>query len=583
MKNQLTKFSGEMKNHVRLLCVTLFSVVLFSCGTSDLPKADLIIINGSVATVDSANTIAEAIAIKGEKIIAVGTTKEIKRYEGDSTKVIDVGGKFIMPGFVESHAHFLGLGKSKMILDLKGANNYDEVVALVAEAAEKSLPGEWIIGRGWHQEKWDPVPIENVNGYPYHDQLSAASPLNPVYLTHASGHALLANAKAMELANVTDATDSPPGGKIVKDSTGRVTGVFEDNAEVLIENVYQDYKNSLTEDQREQEKRNAYKLAAQEAISKGITSFHDAGSTFREVEILKSMIDSNSMPLRLYVILGESNDSIKARIKDLPLIGYGGNHLTVRAVKKYIDGALGTRSAWLLSPYTDDTTNTGLNVTPLSELKQTAELCLENNLQMCTHAIGDRGNREILNIYEKAFANDTTKSDLRWRVEHAQHLSNNDIPRFGKLGVIAAMQGVHCTSDAVFVKKRLGAYRSREGAYAWRKLIDSGATICNGTDAPVEDVNPFSGFYSLVTRKLPDGTTFYPEQKMTREEALRSYTINGAYVAFEEDIKGSLVPGKLADIVILSNNLLTCREGLIQSTEVLFTIVGGEVKYKSVK
>lgn len=569
---------GKMKKYALIFTTILLLISMFACGT-DKPSADLIIINGTVATLDTANTIAEAIAIKDGKILFVGTNSEVNSYKGDSTKVIDAGGNFVMPGFIDSHAHFLGLGKSKQILDLKGTNNFDEVVAAVAEAAENTLPGEWITGRGWHQEKWDPIPKENVNGYPYHDQLSAASPLNPVYLTHASGHAIIANAKAMELAGVTSKTPNPSGGNIVKDSTGRLTGVFEENAEELITKVYQDYRSKLTNEQLIQAKIDAYLLAAQECLSKGITTLYDAGSTFEEIDLLKNLVDSNKISVRLNLMISAGNEELKDKAKDYRLIGYGDNHLTVRAVKKYIDGALGSSGAWLLSPYEDDTTNTGLNVTPLSELKETAEICLENDLQMCTHAIGDRGNREILNIYEEAY-NKSDNKDLRWRIEHAQHLSNRDIPRFAELGIIPSMQGVHCTSDAVFVKKRLGTYRSREGAYAWRKLIDTGAIICNGTDAPVEDVNPIACFYSSVTRMLPDETTFYPEQKMTREEALRSYTINGAFAAFEEDIKGSLEKGKLADIVILSNNLLTCEDWQIPNTQVLYTIVGGKVLYQ---
>ncbi|MDZ7767437.1 MAG: amidohydrolase [Melioribacteraceae bacterium] len=568
-----------MKRITQILAVIFLIIVLISCG-SDKPKADLIIINGEVAVVDSTNSTAEAVAVKDGKILAVGKSGEILDHKGDSTEVIDASGNFVMPGFIDSHAHFLGIGKSKMILDLRGANNFDEVVAIVAEAAEQTLPGEWITGRGWHQDKWDPVPSENVNGYPYHNQLSAASPRNPVYLTHASGHALIANAAAMELAGVTSQTESPSGGNIVKDSTGRLTGVFEENAENLITNIYQEQREKLTEEELLNEKIRAYELATEECLSKGITSFHDAGSTFEEIEILKNLVDDDKIPLRLYLMISANNDELKEKAKDYRMIGYGDNKLTVRAVKKYIDGALGSRGAWLLSPYEDDSTTTGLNVTPLSELRETAEICLDNDLQMCTHAIGDKGNREVLKIYENSY-DESDNENLRWRIEHAQHLSNSDIPKFGELGVIAAMQGIHCTSDAVFVKKRVGPYRAREGAYPWRKLIDSGATICNGTDAPVEDVSPIASFYSSVTRMLPDETTFYPEQKMTREEALRSYTINGAYAAFEENLKGSLTPGKLADIVILNNNLLTCEDWQIPNTKVLYTIVGGQVKYQS--
>lgn len=571
-----------MKIYLRIISIVLTGMLLISCGDSNLPEADLIIKNGQVATVDSLNTTTEAVAVKNGLILAAGSNHEILKYRGDSTKIIDAKGNFVMPGFIDSHAHFLGIGKSKLILDLMSVNNYDEVVAIVAQAAENALPGEWIVGRGWHQEKWDPVPKNNVNGYPYHDQLSDASPLNPVYLTHASGHALLANAKAMELAGVTSETPNPRGGNIVKDAQGKLTGVFEENAEDLILKVYQEYRNTLTEEQILQEKIHAYELAAEECLSNGITSFHDAGSSFEEIDLLKSLIDDDKIPLRLNVMIYADNNELKEKAKDYRIVGYGNNRLTVRSVKKYIDGALGSRGAWFLSPYDDDTTNYGLNVTPLKELKETSEICLENNLQMNTHAIGDRGNREILKIYESAYAKNGNK-DLRWRIEHAQHLSNNDIKKFSELGVIAAMQGVHCTSDAVFVNRRLGAYRAKEGAYVWRKLIDSGAIISNGTDAPVEKVSPIASFYASVTRMLSDGTTFYAEQKMTREEALRSYTINGAYASFEESIKGSLIPGKLADIVILSNNLLTCEDPEILGTEVIYTIVGGEVVFESEK
>lgn len=568
-----------MKIFLRIILTLLTGMILLSCGDSDLPEADLIIKNGIVATVDSLNTITEAVAIKNGLILAVGTNNEILKYRGDSTKIIDANENFVMPGFIDSHAHFLGIGKSKLILDLMTVNNFDEIVAIVAQAAENALPGEWIVGRGWHQEKWDPTPKNNVNGYPYHDQLSDASPLNPVYLTHASGHALLANAKAMELAGITSETPNPRGGNIVKDAEGKLTGVFEENAEDLILNVYQDYRNTLTQEQILQEKIHAYELAAEECLSNGITSFHDAGSSFEEIDLIRSLIDDDKIPVRLNVMIYADNNELKDKATDYRIIGYGNNRLTIRSVKKYIDGALGSRGAWLLSPYDDDTTNFGLNVTPLKELKETAEICLENNLQMNTHAIGDRGNREILKIYESAYAKNDNK-DLRWRIEHAQHLSNVDIKKFSELGVIAAMQGIHCTSDAVFVNRRLGAYRAKEGAYVWRKLIDSGAIISNGTDAPVEKVSPIASFYASVTRMLADGTTFYAEQKMTREEALRSYTINGAYASFEENIKGSLTPGKLADLVILSNNLLTCEDSEILSTQVIYTIVGGEVVYE---
>jgi predicted amidohydrolase YtcJ len=560
------------------LIILFFVIIITACSKVD--HADLVIINGTVATMDDTLTSAQAIAVKGDTIYALGSTNEIKRFIGDSTNVIDAKGSFVMPGFIESHAHLLSLGNSKMRLNLANANTWQDIILTVAQAVDNALPGEWIIGRGWHQEKWDSPPDPNVNGYPYNDELSQASPNNPVLLTHASGHAVLVNARAMELAGITDSTENPPGGEIIRDAQGKAIGVFEETAEDLINSAYNKSLNKKSAQQIKEDKIKAVGLAAKECLSKGITTFHDAGASFQTIDVLKELADSGRLGIRLCEMLGESNDSLESRIGDYKLIGYGNNHLTVRAIKKYIDGALGSRGAWFLMEYADLPGNNGLNVTELKELQTTAQIAYDNGFQLCMHAIGDLGIRQTLNIYEP-FAKDN--SNLRWRIEHAQHISKSDIPRFAKLNVIAAMQGVHCTSDAIFVPKRLGEYRAKEGAYVWRKLIDSGAIICNGTDAPVEDVDPIKSFYASVTRRLADGTEFYPEQKMTREEALKSYTMNGAYAAFEEKIKGSITNGKLADITILSNNLLKVPDEEILKTQVLYTIVGGKVKYQKIR
>ncbi|MCF8240654.1 MAG: amidohydrolase [Melioribacteraceae bacterium] len=572
-----------MKKRI-LLFGFVFTIMIFFSGCSeDIRKADLVLMNGDIYTVDESIPSAEAIAVNNDSIKFVGSNNEVKKYIGDKTEVIDLNGKFVMPGFIESHAHFMGLGKSKMILDLKGTTNYDELVSQVAIAAENTLPGEWILGRGWHQEKWDPVPSPNVKGYPVHTALSKASPLNPVILTHASGHAILVNAKAMELAGVTEDTPDPDGGVIVRDSLGNPAGVFEENAELLITNVYDEYRSQLTEVQLLNEKIRRLELAALESLQNGITTFHDAGETFNDIDLIKKLVDENRIPVRLYVMIGDTLENILERGADYRMSGYGDNHLTVRSIKEYMDGALGSRGAWLLSPYSDDSTNTGLNVTPLNELRQVYKFAIENDFQIGTHAIGDRANRVTLDLYERVFKDHPEKTNLRWRIEHAQHLTEKDIDRFAELNVIAAMQGVHCTSDAVFVKKRLGSWRAKTSAYVWRDLIENGVMICNGTDAPVESVSPIENFCATVTRKLADGTEFYPEQKMTREEAIKSYTINGAYAGFEEDIKGSITVNKLADFVVLSNNLLTVSDSQINNTKVLYTIIGGEVKYQSVK
>lgn len=574
-----------MKLQSRLFPV-LVSIVLpiffQSCGGKEVKEAaDLVLTNGIIATLDESTPAAEAIAIKNGSILYVGSSDGAEYYTGDSTEVIDLDGKFVMPGFIESHAHFLGLGKSKQILDLRNAKNWDEVIAIVAKACETARPGEWILGRGWHQEKFDPVPFPNVHGYPVHEQLSKASPNNPVMLSHASGHAIFANKKAMDLAGISKSTQDPVGGTIIRDSLGVPVGVFEENAENLIANLYNDYFNSRTPAEIRSDYINQIRLASEESLRKGITSFHDAGETFELIDLIKEQADSNKLMLRLNVMVGDSYENMQAKLSNYKLIGYANNFLTVRSIKQYIDGALGSRGAWMIEPYTDLPAHSGSNVTPIETLKKISELAIQNGFQMRIHAIGDRGNREVLNIYEEAFSKNPDKKDLRWCIEHAQHVSEADIPRFAELGVIPAMQSVHCTSDATFVPERIGNARAAEGAYVWKKLMSSGARICNGTDAPVEDVDPIKCFYSAVTRKSSDGSEFYPDQKMSRLEALKSYTINGAFASFEESLKGSLSVGKLADIVVLSKNLLTCSDTDILNAEVLYTIVGGKISYSS--
>jgi predicted amidohydrolase YtcJ len=317
-------------------------------------------------------------------------------------------------------------------------------------------------------------------------------------------------------------------------------------------------------------------------LSKGVTSFQDAGSGFDTVDMLKRLVDENKLGLRLYVMLRIPNDALAQRIKDYRLVNYGDKRLTVRSIKVSIDGALGPRGAWLLEPYSDKPDDTGHNTTTIESARRTAQIAIENDFQLNIHAIGDRANREVLNIYEEAFnAAKKDGKDLRWRVEHAQHIHPADIPRFGQLGVIASMQGIHCTSDAPYVPARLGEWRSRTGAYVWQSLMKSGALVTNGTDVPVEDIDPVASFYASVTRKLDDGSVFYPEQRMRRLEALKSYTINNAIAAFEEDIKGSLTPGKLADITVLSKDIMTVPDDEIRDAKVVYTIVGGKIAYQN--
>ncbi|MDH5197444.1 MAG: amidohydrolase, partial [Gemmatimonadota bacterium] len=465
-----------------------------------------------------------------------------------------------------------GVGDAKMQLNLMHVANWAEIVDMVAASVSDAPVGALIRGRGWHQEKWDRPPPGNVEGLPTHQSLDAVSPDNPVVLRHASGHASFANAKAMEMAGITRETRDPPGGQIVRDAQGEPIGAFRETAQGLLGRAA---ANATPPDPRRQAE-----LAIEESLAKGITSFQDAGSSFETIDLYKQMVDEGAMGLRLWVMVRTSNEALAARLADYRMIGYGGNRLTVRAIKRSIDGALGPHGAWLLEPYADLPTSSGLNTSPMSALDETARIAMEHDFQLCVHAIGDRANREVLDVYERAFQAHPDKSDLRWRIEHAQHLHPDDIPRFGQLGVIAAMQGIHATSDGPWVLPRLGEQRAREGSHVWKSLMDAGAVVTNGTDAPVEDVDPIASYYATVSRKMKDGSVYFPAQRLSRMDALRTYTVNNAFAAFEEHVKGSLTPGKLADITVLSRDILTIPEDEIPLTQVVYTIVGGKVMYQ---
>ena len=564
-----------------VLILTIAALTTMAARSVQQPAAQpatLVLVNGKVVTVDANPAEAQAIAIRGDRIVAVGTTADMKRHIGQGTEVIDLKGQLAIPGFIEGHGHFTGVGEAQLNLNLMKVQSWDEIVAMVEQAAKAAKPGQWIYGRGWHQEKWTKKPEPNVEGFPTHDSLSRVSPNNPVLLTHASGHASFANARAMELSGVTGKTANPEGGDFLKDATGSPTGLFRETASRLIRRGTGEPRR--TDDEERVRARRVLELASQEAVSKGITSFQDAGSSFADVDLMKQMVDEGRMNVRLWVMLRVGNDALAANLAKYRTIDYGNGFLTVRGIKKSIDGALGPRGAWLLEPYSDKPGDTGRNTTSVEDIRETARLAMQHGYQLCVHAIGDRANRETLNIFEDAFKANPDKKDLRWRVEHAQHLHPSDIPRLGALGVIASMQGVHCTSDAPYVPARLGDKRAAEGAYVWQKLMKSGATVSNGTDAPVEDVDPVASYYATVSRKLTDGRVFYPDQRMSRIEALRSYTINGAFAAFEEKSKGSLTPGKYADIVVLSKDILTVPEAEIPSAKVSYTIVGGKVRFK---
>lgn len=570
MKNPLIQFLVSIS--------LLFS--LFGCQEEG-EKVDVIFHNAQFYTVDNNNLNATALAVKDGRIFAIGNEAEIMALKDPSTLVHDLNNAFAMPGFIEGHGHFSSLGISLMNLNFIQSKNWTEIIKMVGDKAKTTPKGTWIMGGGWHQEKWDTAPTLSTDGYPTHYELSALTQDHPVILGHASGHALFANAKAMEVAGISSETPDPRGGRIVKNMQGNPIGVFEEEAMPLIMDAYMAYRKTLGKDALSAEWHKGIQLAQEECLAKGITSFQDAGADFEEIVDYQNLAENNALDLRLWVMVREGYAKLSTGLNEnFPIINAGKHFFSCRAIKTEIDGALGSFGAWLLAPYEDKPEFNGQNTTLLATIDSIAGLAIDKNMQLCVHAIGDKANREVLNLFEKHFQNNT-KKNLRWRMEHSQHLDPEDIPRFANLGVIASMQAIHCTSDAPFVVKRLGEERARNGAYAWRSLLDAGAVVTNGTDAPVEDVDPLASFYASITRKRVDtGQVFYAEQAMTRKEAVYAYTMANAYAAFEENDKGSLSIGKLADIVVLSQDLLNCSEEAILSTKILMTIVGGEVKYE---
>ncbi len=551
-------------------------IILFLISCTEKQVADLVITNGIIHTVDDKNSIVEAVALKDGKILETGSSKRINSYVGEETKTVDLNGRLMTPGLIEGHGHFMGMGYSLMSLNLMGTSSYEQVVDKVRAAVEESEPGEWILGRGWHQSKWSQISGMEVKGFPTHQMLSEASPDNPVVLRHASGHALLANAKAMEIANITSETNFEEGGEIIKDQDGNPTGIFNESAQGLI--------GRFIPENSEESDRKAFELASRNCLENGITSFHDAGEGEGIINLMKRILNEEGFSTRLYIMLsGGSKALLDSYFSTGPEIGLGNDFLTIRSIKLFIDGALGSRGAWLIEPYSDMPGHYGHAVSELSYLQEVCNDAIQKGFQVCTHAIGDRGNKEVLDIYEKAYQNNPDQIDARFRIEHSQHLTESDIPRFASLGIIPAMQAIHMSSDRPWAIDRLGEERILEGAYVWQNLLQSGARIINGTDVPVEPLSPVQCFYASVSRKtlqgLPPGG-YEPDQKMSREEALRSYTIDAAFGAFEENIKGSIEAGKLADFTVFSKDIMAIPEEDILSTKIDMTIVDGKILYE---
>jgi predicted amidohydrolase YtcJ len=566
---------------MRLLFTFILTLVLFSCSEKKTP-ADTIIYGGKIYTMNNSQPQVEAVAVSGTRIVFAGSKAEAMGYKGDNTQVIDLQGKTMTPGFIEGHGHIMGLGYSELNLNLADVKSYEELVDRVKDAVAKAQPGQWIVGRGWHQEKWTTKPSKMYKGFQTHQQLSKVSPDNPVFLTHVSGHAGFANAKAMQIAGISNlskeqlAKDLGEGGEIIRDELGNPTGIFNERAQQLITQ----HIPSNTGESDEQ----ALSLAMDACARNGITSFHDAGAQRKHIDLFHKFRSEGRLKSRMYVMLtGFDSPMLYEWFKKGPEIDSTA-WLTIRSIKLNCDGALGSRGAWLLEPYTDRPDFSGMATLPMDTVLKISQQALKFGFQVCSHAIGDRANREILDRYEAAFKENTANAkDARFRIEHAQHLNPSDIPRFAALGIIPSMEAIHLSSDRPWAIERLGEERIKEGAYMWQSLLKSGAKIVNGTDVPVEPIDPIANFYASVTRRTLAGDPpggYEPEEKMTREQALRSYTLDAAYGAFQENIKGSIEPGKLADFTIFSQDLMAVPDDDILKTKVEMTIVDGKVVYE---
>ena len=558
------------------LILSLLALFIFGCEDQ---KADMIIHNGVIYTMNDLNPITEAVAVGDGKIIALGKYRDLDPLINAKTKIINLSGAMMTPGIIEGHGHFYGLGLAKMQLDLSKTESYQDLIDMVSDAVRNSNPGEWILGRGWHQSKWSDNKDDFVKGFQTHDRLSEVSPDNPVWLKHASGHAGFANQNAMDIANVNRETEFGFGGEIIKDLTKKPTGVFNERAQGLISSHID---NNLSEDSDMR----AIELAVKTSLENGITSFHDAGTGKKTIEILREAINRGILKVRIYAMLTSRDTTLLNEwYKKGPEIGTGGDLLTIRSIKLNADGALGSRGAWLIDEYTDRPGHYGMPTQSMEYVYRVAKNGLLSGFQVNSHAIGDKANREILNEYEKVFNEyPDHAADHRWRIEHAQHVAPADIPRFGRMKVIPSIQGIHMSSDRPWAIDRLGKKRIEESAYVWRDLIDHGAILINGSDVPVEPIDPIASFYASTTRKTLKGFPdfgYEPKQKMTRIEALKSYTLNAAYGAFEENIKGSIEIGKYADFTVFSQNLITIPEDKILDTKILYTIVNGVVEYQA--
>lgn len=504
-----------------------------------------------------------AIYVEDGIIREVGPASTLRSsYAG--VRVLDASGSTILPGLTDAHGHLYGLGLSLDVVRLVDTQSFDEVVARVKERASRANAGEWIIGRGWDQNDWP------VKEFPTHAALDAAVSDHPVFLRRVDGHAAIANALAMRMAGVTAATKDPDGGRILRDVAGNPTGVFIDAAMDLVERAIP---------QPSQEQRKVRVLASANAIAaNGLTEMHDAGMDGPTIRAVQELIDEKRFPIRVYAMLGDNDALLDTWFKSGPLVDYGGR-LTVRSVKLYADGALGSRGAALLAPYSDDPGNSGLMLAPPAHLEDVARRARAAKFQVNAHAIGDRGVRNVLNAYAAAGVGPAD----RYRVEHLQVIALDDVAGLVQRGIIASMQPTHATSDMYWAEARVGPERVK-GAYAWRTILNAGGRLALGSDFPVEDVNPFFGIYAAVTRQDQKGWPpggWYPSEKLTLAEAIRGFTLDAAFAAFEETSRGTIEPGKLADLTIVEGDLYAMPESELHRAKVRYTVVDGKVVYRA--
>ncbi|MBT4482699.1 MAG: amidohydrolase [Candidatus Latescibacteria bacterium] len=556
---------------IKLFGLVLMGVLpLFSCGNPFTPPVELVLRGGKIATVDDKFSFAEAVAISKGKIISVSSNKKIEKYIGSDTQVIDLEGKLVVPGLIDAHAHLTGYARSLLVLDLRGLTSYRQVIDMVAEKAKTLEPGEWILGRSWDQNDW-----EDVDDLPFHDALSEVTQKNPVWLTRVDGHAGLANKYALHISGISKQTNNPDGGEILRKPNGDPTGVFIDRAMGMVSKNILDFTGiQLIE---------AIEMASNNCLAAGLTCVHDAGASPEIIKRYKRLIYTGKIKIRIYAMLGNpvGDRAVTSYLKMNRIDNYEDHFLTVKSIKLFVDGALGSRGAKMFESYSDREGHNGLLTLPYERILQVSRNALEAGFQVCTHAIGDEGNRLTLNAYEQALK-EHPSPDHRFRVEHAQIVSLEDIPRFSEIGVLPSMQPTHATSDMYWAEERVGPERIK-GAYAWQKFLKTGVIIPCGSDFPVEEINPMLGIYAAVTRQGPDEKPeggWYPGECMTREQALRGFTIWAAYAAFQEDILGSIEEGKLADMVVLSKDILTVPPKEILTTVPEYTIVGGKILYR---